>query len=273
MKLPLTLLAALPLLLPIPALGQDFTQLDPTLSYGARIAGGLNYKLSSDLVLSAEQELRFNSANLFEKSYTTVGAEYKITDFLKVGADYSFIVKNSETETKLRNRVEGFVTGSVRFGFFKLSLREKLQLTMKGDSTNTFQSPANALSLKSRLKLEYNAPGALDPYFSIETRHALNDVSTDGWTYLKNDDNGRYYWWITDPQYDFRYMNRIRTTIGTDWKVAKRQNLNLYLLCDYDYSRQIDTNREGRVKRSAGLTVQPSWTFALGVAYTFTIKR
>lgn len=102
-----------------------------------------------------------------------VGAEagYQLFPFLKAEAGYELHHRNRGGEGwKFRHRYGIGATGSVKWGEFKFSLRERFQQTInKGDAENR---------LRSRLKIAY-APQRwiVSPYFSGELYQAIGDAA------------------------------------------------------------------------------------------------
>ena len=65
-------------------------------------------------------------------------------------------------------------TGTVRFGDWNFSLRERLQMTHRTDDFNEYQNPRDAIMLKSRIMVKYKGLGMFEPYAFFELRHYLN---------------------------------------------------------------------------------------------------
>ena len=143
-------------ILAVPTLAEEQLREDAGTDFGGRVSAEVDKKLMKGLhtFVNGEARLNDNFGN-FYRYQGTVGASYKVNDYLKTALSYTFIEnKNSKDEWKIRNRFTFDLTGSYRFGDFKLSLRERLQLTCK-DVNNKYQDVAKGLTLRSRLMVQY----------------------------------------------------------------------------------------------------------------------
>ncbi|MCR5003237.1 MAG: DUF2490 domain-containing protein [Bacteroidales bacterium] len=235
---------------------------DDDSAVGARLSGGINYKIKKGFHLNASEEIRFNSNDGFDKSYTNVGLDYKLNPYLKVGCGYDLILVNGTSAFKVRHRIAGDITGTVKAGNWKFSLKEKFQGTYRS-GVNTYQKPEFALNLKSRFKVAYKVNYKVQPYASVELRHLLNGAewSEEGTTssyasasYLGHSD---------------AYMNRVRTMVGVDWKVSQQSAFDIFLVYDANNDTIIDSNKEGSTLK-AQIYDEKTSLFAVGVAYTFS---
>lgn len=90
--------------------------------------------------------------------FASAGVGYKITDWLKAGVAYDFMV---EPEA-LAHRAVAYVTGTLKAGDLTVSLRERYQYIWSGGVTR-------ANELRSRLKAQYAIPGSrFSPYLAVE---------------------------------------------------------------------------------------------------------
>lgn len=157
-----------------------------------------------------------------------VGAEvaWKPIKWLKVGADYGFMYTHRpERETRKGNFVEDYwqprhrvgvnLTGSVKFGRFDLSLRERWQYTrQQGVNAHKFGPDGedkgyeyipvkNKHVLRSRLKLEWGIKKKcpFTPYVSAEIYNSLNNAFS---------------------------VSKMRYTAGCDYKINRHNAVGLY---------------------------------------------
>lgn len=119
---------------------------------------------------------------------TSLGAAYAITDFLKAGTGYSWILDHKVKKDlyENRHRYYFYLRGRARIGKFKIDLREKFQSTYYDPAFDDERySPAN--ELKSRLQISRNFKDAgLEPYANVEMYYQLNDPEgnrIDQWRY------------------------------------------------------------------------------------------
>ncbi len=151
---------------------------------------------------------------------------WKPLKWLKVGADYGFIYSHRpERITKKGNLVESYwqprhrvgvsVTGSLKFGRWELSLRERWQYTRnQGVNAKKFDPDGsykgyeyvpvkNRHALRSRLKLEWGIKKKclFTPYVSAEMYNSLNNAFS---------------------------VSKMRYTAGCDYKIDRHNAVGLY---------------------------------------------
>ena len=248
---------------PLAALAQG-TVSDLERDIGARISIEVDKKISKGFHAGIEAEARIsdNFGN-FGRYQAGAGLTYKVNPWLKVGGGYLFIEKrNTSYEWKQRHRIYGDVMGTVRSGDWQFSLKERLQLTHR-EVGNEFQNNPNSLTLKSRLKVSYKGISkALTPYIYAEARNVFNDPA------CKATWSGSEYSDYEFLGYSDAYFNRARGCIGLEWKMDKHNSLDFFLLGDYCYDKEIDTNAEGTKLKS--LTYDQALNFNLGIGYKFS---
>ena len=198
--------------------------------FGGRVNVTLDKKLAKGLHLSADVEARFSDNFTSMGRYQAgLGFSWKINNYFKVGTGYMFIQKqNSEGTWKPRHRV--YLDGSVnlRAGDWRFSLKERLQYTHR-NVNNTYQSNPNSIALKSRFKIAYKGFQQVTPYGYIELRNVFNDPSVKAtWstTSLAYSD-------YSFGGYNDTYINRVRGSLGAEWKLSKHHSLDFFLLTDY----------------------------------------
>lgn len=268
--------AAALLLLPVLSVAQEknYVETDPTFTTGARVAVGAEVNLiPRTLDLSVSEQLRLgDNFSRFQRSYTTVGLDCKLLPWLKAGLSYSFIENNSTSKGwGMRHRGAFALTESFKVDRWKISFREKVQVTHRSDSVNLYQSPQNVWVLKGRVKAGYNLPHSrFTPYASAEARILMNGVNPDAFEY----DSKKGRWSNPDPQYNDVYLNRVRLIGGTTYKMRNRNVLDLYVVADLKYDLDIDFNSDGKQKKTTSgyadyLFLNDSYFVGFGVSYTF----
>jgi hypothetical protein len=203
------------------------------------------------------EEVRFdNNFRSFDRLQTTLGFTYKVNPYLKFGLGYMFIAPYSSSNhafKNLRHRLYFDVKGTVYAGPWSFSLKERFQWTYRMGDFNEYQYPRNALMLKSRLMVKYNANIA-SPYLYFELRNFLNapviHANYDGTHYLTDEglEKGDPGWFL----HSFRggYINRFRTCLGVEIKANLHNKLNFYLLGDFVNDKVVDANAEGTKLKS-----------------------
>ncbi len=252
------------MIVPLAVSAQGTTN-DLESDFGARISASANKKIIKGLHVSVDGEARLsdNWGNL-GRWQAGLGVSYKVSKAFKMGAGYTFIEKkNSSGVWKPRHRfyVDGMV--SLRSGDWRFSIKERLQLTHR-DVNNTYQSTPNSLALKSRFKVSYKGHASITPYGYVELRNVFNDPAcTATWstTSLAYSD-------YAFKGYSDAYFNRVRGSVGLEWEVSKQHALDFFVLTDYCYDKEVDTNAEGTKLKS--LTYDQAFNVGIGVGYQFS---
>lgn len=269
----LSFAAAALLALPVGAQVLTYGTDDGGLETGARLSGGVDWTaIPKKLHLKWDEEVRFDSDfGRLHKLYSSVGATYKLTPWLRAGV-YGSLINTNSTDNGWRNRVRaGFdLQGSMEADRWKFSLRERLQATTKLYDVNTYQENATAWALKSRIKASYDIPHSrFEPYAAVELRNTLNAVNPAYFKYNKS--LGR--WDCTDTRYDDIYINRLRFQAGTGWKLARKQLLDIFVVVDSNWNLDIDTSSNGYSRASGAplLTLEKGVFAGLGLSFTFKL--
>ena len=230
---------------------------------GGRLSVELDRKIKKGVHVVADAEMRLSdNFSQMGRYQAGLGMSYKVNDWLKTQAGYVLIeTMNSSGEWKPRHRVYLDLTGTLKTGDWRFSLKERLQLTHR-IGINIYQTTPNALSLKSRVKAEYKGFSNVDPYLFVELRTALNDpacsASWDGSTYSD----------YTFKGYSDINLNRVRGALGIEWKIDKKNSVDFVTMLDYCHDKKIDTNSSGTKLKSLTFdrTIMPQF----GISYKFS---
>ena len=259
---------------PFMAFSQTDVALDP--EFGGRVSVTVDKRIIQGLHISLEEEARFdNNFSGFDRLQTTLALSYKVHPNIKLGLGYALINgygSNSESFKNPRHRFIAEVTGTIHYGYWNFSLKERFQVTRRTGDFNVYQNPQNALTLKSRLKAQYKGFGKVQPYAYFEVRNYLNApviaAAYDGSVYVTLDDyseEGEAGWFLTG--FNGGYVNRLRGSLGVDIRLDKRSTLNLYFLGDYLMDKVVDANAEGtKLKTYTKETGFRGW---IGAGYEF----
>lgn len=254
---------------------QTDVDLDP--EFGGRLSVSVDKKLARGLHVSLEEEIRMdNNFSSFDRFHTTLGLSYKVNDYLKLGVGYAMINPYSSSNSAFkssRHRLMLDATGSLRFGDWRLSLRERFQATYRSGDMNEYQNPRTALTLKSRLKLSYKGLRRLEPYAYVELRNTLNapviSASYDGTNYLTSalSQYGEAGWFI--DSWSGVYVNRVRGSVGFDYRLSKASSIDVSLMADHIMDKVVDANAEGtKLKSYTRETGFVGW-INIGYSYSF----
>ena len=270
----LALMAAVVLALPLAA--QDDVDLDN--EFGGRVSVELDKKLRKGLHVFLEEEVRLdNNFGAFDRFHTTLGLSYKVHPNVKVGVGYALINPYSSTNAAFKNarhRVMVDASANYKVGAWTFSLKERVQLTYRTGDMNEYQNLRAAFSLKSRLKAQYRVSASLTPYAYIELRNTLNApviaaYRDENGTYVTEDgyETGNAGWFISG--WNGVYVNRLRGSVGVNYKFDKHNTLNLYILADRVMDKVVDANAEGTKLKS--YTRETGFIGQVGVAYTYSL--
>jgi len=226
-----------------------------------RPAVEFDYKLLPDLKFGVEEELRFDSFYHFDRSITNIGVDYKVFDFLKVDAGYSFRYDPG----KPKHRVHLQLTGYYKPGNFRFALSERVSVTHRAYEFNHFQNPLNAVELKTKFRVAYKMPWlSWNPYASAEIRNILNAVDPESLAKTKKEINGQV-------SYSDSYLNKFKVILGADWKLSSKSSLDIFAFGQMNYETDIDANAEGKLKAENGVTNYSYSTIGLGIKYCFSL--
>ena len=262
------------LVLPLMAFSQTDVALDP--EFGGRVTVSVDKKITKGLHVSLEEEVRFdNNFGSLDRLQSTLEISYKVHPNIKLGLGYALINgygTNSESFKNPRHRFIADATGTLHFGDWNLSLKERFQVTRRTGDFNVYQNPQNALTLKSRLKAQYKGFGKVQPYAYFEVRNYLNapviEAAYDDSVYVTLDDyseEGEPGWFLTS--FNGGYVNRLRGALGAEVKLDKRNTLDFYLLGDYVMDKEVDANAEGTKLKS--YTKKTGFRGWIGAGYEF----
>ena len=276
MNRPTLLLLALLATLPLAATAQTDVALSP--DYGGRVSVGFDKKIVKGLHLSLEEEIRIdNNFTSFNRFHTTVALHYKVLPYLKVGVGYALINPYSSNNNAFKNsrhRLMFDATGTLKFGLWQLSLKERFQITHRTGDFNIYQNPANLMALKSRLTLKYKGLQRWTPYAYVELRNTLNAPVINA---LYNSTYNVYMTptgsitgeagWFLDG-FSGCYVNRLRGSLGAEYKIDRRNSLNFYILLDHVSDKVVDANASGTKLKS--YTREQGFAAHLGAAYEYS---
>ena len=276
MNRPTLLLLALLATLPFAATAQTDVALSP--DYGGRVSVGFDKKIVKGLHLSLEEEIRIdNNFTSFNRFHTTAALHYKVLPYLKVGVGYALInpySSNNNAFKNARHRLMFDATGTLKFGLWQLSLKERFQITHRTGDFNIYQNPANLMALKSRLTLKYKGLQRWTPYAYIELRNTLNAPVVNA---LYNSTYNVYMTptgsitgeagWFLDG-FSGCYVNRLRGSLGAEYKIDRRNSLNFYILLDHVSDKVVDANASGTKLKS--YTREQGFAAHLGAAYEYS---
>ena len=277
-------IASLAALFALPTFADDQLRKDEGTDFGGRISAEIDKKLSKGLHGFANGEFRFNeNFSNFSRYQGTVGVSYKLNNYLKTAASYTFIenkkTKDSTDIWKLRHRFTFDITGSYRIGDFKLSLRERFQVTHRTDDVNKYEDNKNAGVLRSRFMAQYKGLSDWTPYAYVDVRNTLNAPK---WSYTFDDNKGIFY---SSPEMDnthidttnFQgnkdvYINRVRLGLGAEWELSKQHSFDFFVLYDFCYDRDIDVRKKSKKYRNnlSSVTYVKSQNISIGVGYKFS---
>ncbi len=282
------IIISLAAILAVPTLAEEQLREDAGTDFGGRVSAEVDKKLMKGLhaFVNGEARLNDNFGN-FYRYQGTVGASYKVNDYLKTAVSYTFIetkkTKDSTDIWKLRHRFTFDVTGSYRMGDFKFSLRERFQVTRRTDDVNEYQDNKNACVLRSRFMAQYKGLSDWTPYAYVDVRNTLNAPK---WSYKY--ENGLFHS-VADSMHidstNFQgnkdvYINRVRLGLGAEWELNKQHSFDFYILYDFCFDREIDVKKNQKFSKKGYLKhnkndlesviYRKSRNVSIGISYKFS---
>lgn len=237
------------------------------VGFNTRTSAEVDWKIMKGLHLNAGYELRTKkSLTGVERHQASIGVEYKVCDWFKVGGEYIFIGHfNSADVFRPRHRLSLNLTGMYDAGPWRFSLKEKLQLTHHAYEMNTFQNVPNALQLKSRFTVKYRGMKVLEPYAYVEMRNIFNAPRFSA-TYNESTSEWSDYSFLG---YGDAYVNRLRAAAGLQWNISRHHGIDFTLMYSRTRSLDIDTNREGTELKSLAWNKANAISLCIGYCFSF----
>ena len=277
MKIRAYILAALAaVMLCVTAQAQDQVSLVETSESDVqlRLGAGLEVPIGRkwEFTWNEQARLHNNLAN-FDKIVSSVGFGYKPWKFLKLEAQYGFVnERTSKTDNdtgfktidwQIRHRLNFDVTGSVRLGAVKLSLRERVRVQFRGDSVNKYEHPNPEITLRSRLKGAVDLRnGRWEPYAFAEVYTTLNAPAA-----VVN--------YLNSPLKYSNYINRVRLGLGTEMKLSNSSKLDFYYMVHFNRSYEArykgiskDPTNDGDLK---SWKLEKKCAHVIGIDYKFKL--
>ena len=277
MKKKIVIIASLLMAIPLATKAQTDVDLDP--EWGGRLSATIDKKLNRGMHIYLEEEARVDgNFGSFNRLQTTLGATYKLPAGVKLGLGYALIAPYSSANSafkSVRHRLMLDASYTYRFGDWQLSLKERLQATYRTGDMNEYQNPRTALTLKSRLKVQYRGLRRLTPYAYLELRNTLNSPVISAYY---NESTGEYFtsegsltgdagWFLEG--FSGAYVNRVRGCLGAEYRLDRRSRLEAYLLLDRVSDKQVDANAEGTKLKSYTREQGFVGQLCLGYSYSF----
>lgn len=175
-----------------------FPPLSATEGAGVAIKVSLSGKIYKHFSFLLEEDVRprddFREAGWF---LTTGEVNYRILPDICVGAGYMSLARYKAQE-EIRNRYYLYITGSHKFGIFKIAIRERFQSTYKKGTPHPTNYLRSMLALSCRI-----AASGFEPFLYIEP---FNNVGHNG----------------------KMHADKIRYSIGCDYRMNAKNCLQLY---------------------------------------------
>lgn len=188
------------------------------------------------LKLTLEEEIRSIPSH---RAHTTISLAYTPIEYLSMSAGYVLKLYGNQgwddPNKFLRHRVNIDATGQVTLGQWKLSLRERLMLDARSDEIDLREKNRVDYTLRSRLQASYSIPNQpLSIVAKVEMFNTLNAPVE----YINS---------LSLSQQYGQYINEWRPELGLQWKVDKKNTINVAYRYNYVYSRDIDVATSGDV--------------------------
>lgn len=211
---------------------------------GLWLSAGVEKKISKKAEVGVDVDFRTrNDFKTVDRWGADIGASYKLTKWLKADAGYSLLYYSRQEKLTTHTTEDGeflsynnwrpgywsvahrfnvSLTGSVKFGDFGLSLRERWQYTSRPAKTTerydfdnetweeTTVGSKDKHLLRSRLQIEYDKKKAtFKPYVNAELYNAMS-------------------------------LEKVRITAGTDIKLTKHHSFDVFYRCQLTNDKESD---------------------------------
>ncbi len=272
--------------LPLYAYGWSYTETRNSTSHSAqlRVGADVHWRWDNGLGLSLDEDLRFDMVNStalqttsgtttallgpdFNKSYTTLTLSYKHPRFTYLKADAGYVLKLTKKDTLdvnkiMKHRVFFSVTGTYKYENWSFSLRERFMTEIRmGDidyhtATGCYEHNRAIWYLRSKVQVSYTAVSKpLKPYIWCEVVNTLNANELQQYYTNNNPANGGH-----------QYIRRVRSAIGVEWRLTKRNSLDFCYRFNYGYDRDVNVKPNSQ---KIILTEERSFQHAIGITYSF----
>lgn len=252
----LPMAAVLLLIAPAAVSAQNVTHADAIDESDVQMRVGfeLNKKIRKRINISWEEELRLrNNLATVDRIHSSLGATYRVNDWFRVGAAYTFIARWHDGKKitgykkywDLRHRAHADFLFTLKSGNWQFSMRERAQFTVRTDSINVREKSRCDMTLRHRFKTEYRIYSLpLRPYVSVELSNTLNAPKLAG-----------------------NYLEKVRSMAGVEWRLSKGSTLEFYYRFDYVFGRDIHIG-----KNSGNVTITPEHGYyhILGIFYAYS---
>lgn len=194
----------------------------------------LSYKINKKFKVGLGQELRLkDNSSVVDQYFTNGFLKYDLFKPLTLGTEFRYIRKNDNIGNiqGYENHFRYALQATFKQDISRLSLKYRLQFQNRNElglSSTNESIPVQKLRFK--LGGTYNIPKwKLDPELSVEMFRTLGD---------------------------FNDFSKIRTTIGTEYKIKKSGTIKFY----YRFEKELNTT-------------YPLTSHIIGLNYEFTFKR
>lgn len=200
---------------------------------------GLKTDIIKDLRLVVDEEIRLkHNAGEIDKFFTDASLRYSFLKRFYVAGNYRFEREQKKKGYVTNNRYSGDAGYKQDIGELELGLRFRYQ----------YQSTPSTPISKVRLKLsaDYNIKNwKLDPSFSAEIFHQY--YTQDAIQYINQ---------VVEPAYKTHDWDKIRLTLGTEYKIKKVGEIQAY----YRLERELKQ-------------YYPKITHIVGLSFRYEIKK
>lgn len=234
-------------------LSAQFVELRVKADFTKDFKYGLSLSLSERI---SSRVFETDKSAYFRHSYTTLSLGYEPIQYFKLDAGYTLRLLGdkgwSDPNEFLRHRAFFSLTGKIKTGNWRLSLRERVDMNCRTDSVNEHEKSAIAFELRHRIHIGYNIPGKpVQVFGNVELINTLNRPTKYLNKYISGEQFGQY---ICDA----------RLQLGAKWRIDKKNSLTFSYRFDYNYDRDINiTKNKGNIE----LTRTHTYGHVITIAY------
>lgn len=217
----------------------------------------LEIPLSKTLDVTISEQLRTkNSFETLDKMLTSVALDYSPWRHIGFEGEYVFVNVNESQDWNIKHRINLGVIGKLTVGRFGLSLRERVRLVVRSYDVDKYATPDPFVTLRTRLKADYNNKSRWKPYAYVELYTTLNAPAA-----VENR--------LTHPVERDNYINRVRLCVGSTMKINNHNSMDFYYMTHFN--RSFGAKYDAESGDLASRSLKRVTAHIIGVDYKFKL--
>lgn len=207
-------------LLLLSSINQLFAQADYIDDAAVWVGFNLEKKLTDKIYLQLSQQNRITeNVSTYGRGNIDVGVTYRFTKNIRLMGDYVYLKRpNPDHSFTNEHRLYAALVLKKEVGRWDFSYRNMVQMRMKNIYTSE-EGKIPQYFERNKLSVKYQLNKYFSPYVSGELFYPFNQT--------KN-----------------KRLKKVRTTIGLDYKINRKTNVEVYFLYQHELNAFNSTNRD-----------------------------